>query len=174
MDDQDLSNLITAAAAVVFFVSGWATFCIWRARRSGWTRLAAVYASKVHDGRPRRFQTMRLLPSRLRYTRQINVKTTMDGLQLYPALPLRFGHEPLLIPWGDIEIFAVETYPADRLYDLQFAGEPHLRIRVGVPVAQAIRRASDNAQYFAEPMPVKPPIATTAVQAPVPQQTSAA
>jgi hypothetical protein len=176
MDDKDLSNLITLAAAVVFVISGWAALWIWRARRSGWARLAAVYGAKVSEGRARRFQSVRLLPSRVKYARIINVKTTMDGLQLYPVLLTRFGHEPLLVPWGDIEIFAVETYPADRLYDLRFAAEPQMRMRVGVPVAQAIRRAADNAQYFAEPIPVKPPAAQAIApkQSPVPHETTAA
>jgi hypothetical protein len=152
----------------VFFLSGWATFWIWRARRSGWSRLAAVYASRPREGRPRRFQTVRFLPSKLAYARTINVQTTMEGLMLRPIFFCRFGHEPLLVPWDDIEIFAVDTYPAERLYDLRLAAEPHVRLRIGVKIAQAIRRAADNARYFIEPSaaPAAPAQARRAVKAP--------
>ncbi len=151
MDDNTLSTLITSVAAVVFFISGWASFWIYRARRGGWNRLAAAYASKPRkDAPPRRWQTITLMPSKVHYRRTISLQLTVDGLYLRPILPFSFGHEPLLIPWDDIEIFAIETYPANRVYDLKFLLEPTVKIRVGVGVAQFIRRAADNVQYFVE------------------------
>ncbi len=156
MDDNTLSSLITVAALVVFLISGWATFWIYRARRGGWNRLAAAYASpRRRDAMPRRWQSVTLKPAGVGYRWIINLRLTVDGLYIYPMFPFSFGHEPLLVPWDDIEIFAVETYPADRLYDLKFAAEPNVRLRVGVSVAQFIRRAADNVQYFVDPPAVQ-------------------
>jgi len=152
MDDTTLSQLITYAASAVFLVCAWATFWIWRAREAGWTRLAAQYGTKPRrDAMPRRWQTVRFMPSHLGYPGVMTFQLTVDGLYAVPTLLCRFGHDPLLIPWDDISILAVDTYPADRLYDLQLAREPRVRIRVGVKVAQFIRRAADNSQYFANP-----------------------
>lgn len=149
MDDNTLSTLITAGASVVFAISAWATWCMYRARRGGWTRLAAVYGSaRRRDAVPRRWQSVKLMPRRVGYLKIITVRLTVDGLYLRPLFPFAFGHDPLLIPWDDIEIFAIETYPADRLYDLKFAHEPNVRMRIGVAMAQFIRRAADNVQYF--------------------------
>lgn len=152
MDDNTLSSLITASALVVFLVSGWATFWIYRARRGGWNRLAAAYGTTARkDAMPRRWQSIMLMPARVRYRWIISLRLTVDGLYLHPVFPFSLGHEPILVPWDDIEIFAIETYPADRLYDLKFALEPNIKLRVGVAVAQFIRRAADNVQYFVEP-----------------------
>jgi len=152
MDDQTASSLITTLAFAVFACSAWATLWIWRARVSGWAKLAAAYpAEKKPDAGARRWNTVRMLPSGLRYPRIVSVRLTVDGLYLVPTLVCRFGHDPILIPWEDIEITAVETYPADRLYDLRFPREPGVRLRVGVKIAQYIRRAADNSRYFAEP-----------------------
>ncbi len=168
MDDNTLSTLITAAALVVFLVSGWATFWIYRARRGGWNRLAASYASAPRrDALPRRWMTITLKPARVNYRWIINMRLTVDGLYVRPMFPFSFGHEPLLIPWNDIEIFAVETYPADRLYDLSFTNEPNVKLRVGVAVAQFIRRAADNVQYFVDP-PIQVKAATQAPHSQVP------
>jgi hypothetical protein len=160
MDDTTLSNLITLAAGITFLVSGWATYCIWRARRSGWSRLAAIYgdAKPIKDVAPHRWQTIKLLPGKVKYRRTITLRLTVDGLHMTPALAFRCGHEPLMIPWSDIEIFAVDTAAQDRLYDLKFTHEPAVRARIGVHVAQLIRRAADNAQYFVEAPPpqIKP------------------
>lgn len=151
MDDSTLSLSITAAALGVFLVSGWATFWIHRARRGGWNRLAASYATTARkDSLPRRWQTITFMPGRIRYRKIITLRLTVDGLYLRPVAPFSFGHEPLLIPYDDIEIFAIETYPASRVYDLKFSDEPGVKLRVGVSVAQFIRRAADNAQYFAD------------------------
>ena len=152
MDDQTLSSLITVTALAVFGCSAWATFWIWRARRSGWARLTEVYVATGHpEASARRWQSIRFLPSGVRYPHMVTARLTMDGLYLVPALVCRFGHDPILIPWDDIEIQSVETYPADRLYDLRLARQPDLRLRIGVQVAQFIRRAADNSRYFAEP-----------------------
>ena len=152
MDDKTLSSLITAVALVVFLVSGWATFWIYRARRGGWNRLAAAYGTNPRkDSTPRRWQSIMLMPARVRYRWIISLRLTVDGLYLHPVFPFNLGHDPILVPWNDIEIFAIETYPSDRLYDLKFALEPNVNLRVGVAVAQFIRRAADNVQYFVEP-----------------------
>lgn len=159
MDDNTLSSLITLIATLVFLISGWAVLWIYRARRGGWTRLAVAYATPPRqDVLPRRWQSLTLMPVRYRYRWIISMRLTVDGLYLRPILPFRFGHDPILIPWEDIEIFAVETYPADRLYDLKIARVPQVRIRVGAGVAQFIRRAADNVHYFVQPSPC---IATT-------------
>lgn len=151
MDDATLSMLITAFALAAFLVSGWATFWIWRARRSGWSRLAAHYASlSRRDSMPRKWMSIQFRPSHLHYPKLITTRLTVDGLYLVPNLLCRFGHDPLLVPWTDIEIFAIETYPADRLYDLKFAKDANVRMRVGVAMAQFIRRAADNSVYFSE------------------------
>jgi hypothetical protein len=152
MDDNTLSTLITASALVVFLISGWATFWIYRARRGGWNRLAASYGSaRRRDSLARRWESLTLKPSNVHYRFMVSLRLTVDGLYLRPMFPFSFGHEPLLIPWNDIEIYAVETYPADRLYDLKLTAEPNVQLRVGVAVAQYIRRAADNVQYFVEP-----------------------
>lgn len=152
MDDQTTSSLVTWSALAVFIGSAWATFWIWRARRSGWLKLADAYAAAARPDAPaRRWQSVRLLPASARYPKLMTARLTIDGLYLVPTLVCRFGHEPILVPWDDIEIMAVETYPADRLYDLRFARHPSLRLRVGVHMAQFIRRAADNSRYFAEP-----------------------
>ena len=151
MDDETLSMLITAAAMAAFVVSGWATFWIWRARRSGWSRLAALYGTHSRsDSMPRKWLSAQMKPSGVHYPKLLTARLTVDGLYLVPNLFCRFGHDPLLVPWNDIEIFAIETYPADRLYDLKFAKEANVRIRIGVTIAQFIRRAADNSVYFAE------------------------
>lgn len=151
MDDATLSMLITGLALAAFVVSGWATFWIWRARRSGWSRLAASYATPLRrDSLPRRWISVQFRPSNVHYPRLITARLTVDGLYLVPNLLCRFGHEPLLVPWDDIEIFAVETYPADRLYDLKLARDSTVRLRVGVTMAQFIRRAADNSVYFTD------------------------
>jgi hypothetical protein len=151
MDDSTLSLVITYSAAACFLISAWAVFWIWRARRSGWVRLAAVYPSPVRrDSTPRRWQSGLLLPSGVGYPNLLVFRTCVEGLYAAPVLPVRIGHDPVLVPWNDIEIFAVDTYPADRLYDLKFARMPQVRIRVNVAMAQLIRRAADNSQYFEE------------------------
>ena len=158
MDDTTLSQLITIAAAGVFLICAWATFWIWRARESGWARLASHYGVRPRrDSMPRRWQSIRFMPSHLNYVGMMTFRLTVDGMYAVPMLPCRFGHEPLLIPWDDISILAVDTYPADRLYDLQTSREPHVRMRVGVKAAQFIRRAADNSQYFAgQAVPASP------------------
>ena len=152
MDDNTLSQAITAAAAATFCLSAWATFWIWRARRGGWARVAAVYPTlvRVRDSMPRRWQSVRMMPQKLDYPGLVTLRMTVEGLSLAVGIPVRFGHEPILVPWDDIEIFAVDTYPADRLYDLSFARVPQVRMRVGVAAAQLIRRAADNSRYFVE------------------------
>ncbi len=151
MDDTTLSTLITAAAGVCFVLSGWACFWIWRARRGGWARIASIYGCLARrDSQPRRWQSFQMRPAKVGYPGLITLRLTMDGLYAVPSIFVRFGHDPLLVPWDDIEILAVDTYPADRLYDLKFARVPQVRIRVNVAVAQMIRRAADNSQYFAE------------------------
>lgn len=151
MDDNTLSSLITLAATIVFLISGWAVLCIYRARRGGWARLSAVYTTRPRkDSIPRRWQSLTLMPTRCRYRWIISMRLTVDGLYLRPIIPFRFGHDPILIPWNEIEILVVETYPANRLYDLKIARVPQIRIRVGVTVAQFIRRAADNVHYFVQ------------------------
>ncbi len=151
MDDATLSMFITGFALFAFVISGWATFWIWRARRSGWSRLAASYGAPMRrDSMARRWLSLQFKPSKVHYPKLITARLTVDGLYLVPNLLCRFGHDPLMVPWTDIEIFAIETYPADRLYDLQFAKEANVRMRVGVTMAQFIRRAADNSVYFAE------------------------
>lgn len=151
MDDSTLSLIITYTAAACFGISAWAVFWIWRARRSGWIRLAAAYPSPVRrDSTPRRWQSGLMLPSGVGYPNLLVFRTCLEGLYAAPVLPVRIGHDPVLVPWNDIEIFAVDTYPADRLYDLKFARMPQVRIRVNVAMAQLIRRAADNSQYFEE------------------------
>jgi len=160
MDDQTLSSLITLSALAIFAVCAWSAYWLWRGALSGWARLASVYGSERRtDSSPRRGQTLCLMPGGLKYRWVASVRLTVDGFYLSLAAPFSLGHEPLLIPYNDIEIFAVETYPADRLYDLKFAHEPGIRIRVGVAIAQGIRRAADNVQYFAPPTP--PPSVTS-------------
>ena len=171
MDDATLSNILTYGLAAVLLVSAWATLCLVLARRSGWTKLAAAYGGKTRaDSTPRRWQTVRLMPADQLYPYCMTIRLTIDGLYLVPSRLCRFGHPPLLVPWDDIEIFAVETYPADRLYDLKLAAEPTVKLRVGVKAAQYIRRAADNAQYFVDtPAPqVKPqpkPVAAKTISA---------
>lgn len=156
MDDSNLSLAITWTAAACFAVSAWAVFWIWRARRSGWTRLAATYPSPSRrDSMPRRWQGAMLMPSGVTYPGLMTFRLCVDGLYAAPLFAVRVGHDPVLVPWDDIEIFAVDTYPADRLYDLKFARLPQVRIRVGVAMAQLIRRAADNSRYFAEAPPVR-------------------
>lgn len=151
MDDNLLSLLITCSAAACFVISAWATFWIWRGRRGGWARLAGAYpAARKGEAAPRRWQTMTLRPNRIGYPCLVTLRLTVDGLYAAPMLPFRFGHDPILVPWDDIEIFAVDTYPADRLYDLKFARVPQVQARVNVNVAQFIRRAADNSRYFHE------------------------
>jgi hypothetical protein len=167
MDDNTLSSLITASALVVFLVSGWATFWIYRARRGGWNRLAAAYGTQPRkDAMPRRWQSITLMPARVRYRWIISLRLTVDGLYIRPLFPFSFGHDPILVPWDDIEIFAIETYPADRLYDLKFALEPQIKLRVGVAVAQFIRRAADNVHYFVEPQVDVKTVAARTAQSP--------
>lgn len=152
MDDNMLSSLITLIATIIFLISGWAVLWIYRAQRGGWTRLSSVYGTtRRNDSIPRRWQSLTMMPSRCRYRWIISMRLTVDGLYIHPMIPFRFGHDPILIPWEDIEIFAVETYPADRLYDLKTARVPQIRIRVGAGVAQFIRRAADNVHYFVQP-----------------------
>ncbi|HEY0008561.1 MAG TPA: hypothetical protein VGB55_07550 [Tepidisphaeraceae bacterium] len=167
MDDATLSTLLTAGLVGVLLISGWATLCLYLARHSGWNQLASAYGGKTRaDATPRRFQTVRLMPSGQLYPASMTLRLTMEGMYLVPSRLVRFGHPPLLVPWNDIEIFAVETYPADRLYDLQFAGEPTVKIRVGVKAAQYIRRAADNAQYFVEETAPRPkPVAAKQINA---------
>ena len=151
MDDNTLSLLITWAAAACFAASSWAVFWIWRGRRGGWARLAGAYKSpRRRDSAPRRFQSFEMMPSGVGYPGLVTLRMTVDGLYAVPSWLVRFGHDPLLVPWDDIEIIAVDTYPADRLYDLKFVRVPQVRARVGVGVAQLIRRAADNSQYFLE------------------------
>ncbi|HEX8323251.1 MAG TPA: hypothetical protein VF595_04985 [Tepidisphaeraceae bacterium] len=154
MDDNVLSLLITVGAALAFLLSAWATFWIWRGRHGGWARLAAAYPAKGRRDAPaRRWQSLTMRPARVAYPGLITLRLTVDGLHAVPLLPVRFGHEPILVPWDDIEIIAVDTYPADRLYDLKFAKVPQVHARVNVTVAQFIRRAADNSHYFADAMP---------------------
>jgi len=150
MDDETLSTAMTATALVTFFISGWATFWIWRARRSGWVKLANSYPATTRPigTMPRRWLSATLKPADSVYPRLLTARLTVDGLYLAPNLLCRFGHDPILVPWDDIEIFAIETYPADRVYDLKFSRLPQMRMRVGVTVAQFIRRAADNSHYF--------------------------
>jgi hypothetical protein len=152
MDDETLSNTMTLTAMVIFLISGWATFWIWRARHSGWIKLAERYPAlqRPTGTLPRRWLSATLKPADTFYPRLLTARLTMNGLHLAPNLLCRFGHDPILIPWDDIEIFAIETYPADRLYDLKFGRLPHIRVRVGVTVAQFIRRAADNSHYFSD------------------------
>lgn len=155
MDDNVLSLIITCSAAVGFTVSAWATFWIWRGRHGGWARLAAAYpAAGRADAAPRRWQTLTLRPAGIGYPGLVTLRLTVHGLHAVPLWPVRFGHDPVLVPWDDIEIFAVDTYPADRLYDLRFAKVPQVQARVNVNVAQFIRRAADNSRYFADPTPI--------------------
>jgi len=168
MDDQTLSNLITITACVAFVTSGWATLLIWRGRRSGWAKLAHAYpaAGKPTGSMPRRWLSITFKPAGTVYPRIITARLTVDGLYLVPSLVCRFGHDAMLIPWDDIEIFAIETYPADRLYDLKFARHPQVRLRVSVAIAQFIRRAADNSHYFNDDEPQSHPIP----RAPAPRQ----
>ena len=157
MDDTTLSNLITAAAGVCFVLSGWACFWIWRARRGGWARIASLYGTvSRRDSLPRRWQSFGFRPAKVNYPGLITLRLTVDGLYAVPSILVRFGHDPILVPWDDIEIMAVDTYPADRLYDLKFARVPQVRIRVNVAVAQMIRRAADNSRYFDQPEDTRP------------------
>ncbi|MGC4030823.1 MAG: hypothetical protein QM754_03615 [Tepidisphaeraceae bacterium] len=151
MDDPTLSLIITSASAVCFVLSAWATFWIWRARRGGWMRLASTYPTpKRRDSNARRRQSVTLMPSGIGYPAVMTFRLTVDGLYARPGLVVRFGHDPVLIPWDDIEIFAVDNTPAHRLYDLKFARLPQVRMRVGAEVATLIRRAADNSHYFQE------------------------
>ncbi len=163
MDDQTLSSLITLAALIIFAISGWAAMWLFRAQRSGWMKLASIYGtSRKYESPVHRWNSIRFMPAKLRYRKVVNFQLTVDGLYLTLIAPFKLGHDALLIPWNDIEIFAVDTYPADRLYDLKFALEPDVKMRVGVAVAQGIRRAADNVHYFA----------TEANAAPSPRQTA--
>ncbi|MBC7785330.1 MAG: hypothetical protein H7144_15970 [Burkholderiales bacterium] len=156
MDDQTLSSLITLCSLAVFAVSAFAAFWMWRARRSGWATLADAYGARpTKDSTPRRGESIVIRPSKLGYPWMVTARLTVDGLHMSLMRPFNLGHEPLLIPWNDIEIFAVDTYPADRLYDLKLSHEPNLKIRIGVALAQGIRRAADNVQYFVPPTPPK-------------------
>ena len=151
MDPALLSQLITLSALLMFVISGWAVYWIWTAKRSGWMRLAASYVDQQgYHTTPHRFEKIRLLPAHVMYWHTVNVCCGIDGLHIWTLLPCRFGHESLMVPWDDIDILAVETYPADRVYDLEFSKVPGVRLRVGVHVAQQIRRATDNVQYFVE------------------------
>lgn len=151
MDDPTLSLVITSAAAVCFVLSAWATFWIWRARRGGWMRLANTYPSaKRKDSNARRRQSVTLMPSGIGYPGLMTFRLTVDGLYAQPARLVRFGHDPVLIAWDDIEIFVVDNTPSHRLYDLKFAKVPQVRMRVGAEAATLIRRAADNSQYFQE------------------------
>lgn len=158
MDPAHMSALITAIALATFVVSGWAVFWIWRARHSGWNRLSAAYPDRPSQvGPAHRFTSIQFQPSHVRYRRCITFHCTVEGLHMAPTLLCRFGHHRLLIPWEEIEITNADLATKDRTYDLQFARVPQVRIRIGVHMAQHIRRAADTANYFDEPHPTPTP-----------------
>lgn len=149
MSPAQVSAILTLAALATFVVSGWAVYWIWTARRSGWTRLATIYPYRPTQlGAAHRFVSIQFLPTDIRYPRLITFHCTVEGLHIVPILPCRFGHERLLIPWDEIQITNGDVAHHDRTYDLQFARVHHLHIRIGVHMAQHIRRAADTADYF--------------------------
>ena len=152
MDDSQLSTCITLTAAAAFLISGWALACVTLARRSGWMRLARAYR---HRGRvystAHRFKTVRFEPTTTWYPAGVTLRYAVEGMAVAASPLFRPGHPPLLIPWDQMEIYLVDHEQAKKTYDLCFAQVPGVRVRVSVKIAQQIRRAADNAQYFLEP-----------------------
>ena len=110
------------------FVGIWLLVMFLLSRLGGWHRLAYRYRlSSTFSGKVWRFQSGRF--NWAAYNNCLSVGANGKGLYLAPLFLFRFGHPPLLIPWGDITVekkkFLAWTYS-----DLLFPGVPGVRLRI--------------------------------------------
>jgi hypothetical protein len=97
-------------------------------RLGGWHRLAARYRlSGTFSEKVWRFQSGKF--NWAGYNNCLSVGANEKGLYISPLFIFRFGHPPLLIPWGDIKVsrkkFLAWTYSV-----LRFSKVPGTRLRI--------------------------------------------
>lgn len=69
----------------------------------GWSRWAEFYPN--HDGHLGKLLWMQSgALSLAQYNGTINLSADPDALALSVLLPFRFGHHPIRIPWGDLNV----------------------------------------------------------------------
>jgi hypothetical protein len=86
----------------LFFVSLWVFILFVLSFVSGWRRLASRYHwPKPFRGKVAYFQTARL--NWVNFRSALEIGANEQGLYLAPMIFFRLFHQPLLIPWSEIE-----------------------------------------------------------------------
>lgn len=72
------------------------------AKTGGWAAFARKYPATIQpDGVLFRAQSLRI--GRARYTNVLNFVISPTGLYMEPQWLFRFGHQPILLPWREIQ-----------------------------------------------------------------------
>lgn len=129
METAPPSPLLWLAVVGLFVVFGGGLFFgiqHFLAWASGWKKLAAAYpASGEPPGAPINWRSARI--NGLSYNNCIHVVAGRDGLYLRMSVLLRFGHDPVYLPWRELGIFRLKGWVFDyvvfaptRTPDVQF------------------------------------------------------
>ena len=111
------------------------------AHMGGWFRLARFYRfSGEFLGERWRFQSAQMR-WKVGYNNCLTVGASPEGLYLSVMFILRFGHPPLLVPWGDISVKVIKGffYP---VLEFRFQQGPAIPLRVSEKLGQKIRASA--------------------------------
>lgn len=107
-------------------------------RVSGWTQLGRYYGAPLEPTANRiRFQSADLRKW-FGYSGCLTFSSLPEGLFLAAPLIFRLGHPPLLFPWSEIHVDAVQVFKMDYL-ELRFQQMPEIPLRIRPKLAMKIQ-----------------------------------
>jgi hypothetical protein len=141
---NDAAILAVVLAAYPLFWVGLFKLISWM---DGWSRLAAPYrATAPFEGHRVRFASGEMCGGPLfgmpcNFGLCLTLGSSAEGLYLAVALPFRFSHPPLLIPWRDIAVQTEKRWMASYV-TFTFERFQPLRLRISRRLAERLISAA--------------------------------
>ncbi|MCB1044704.1 MAG: hypothetical protein KDC35_17305 [Acidobacteria bacterium] len=125
---KSLLNVLFLFGFAAVFVGVWIRFLHTSSLNSGWTQLANQYHCKQpFKGTTARFQSAVL--NGVSFTGLLVLGANNHGLFMEPIPPFRLFHKPLLIPWTELQIEPLSSFPFKR-YLVLFKSQPDITMEV--------------------------------------------
>ena len=132
----------------IFFVAMWVVALNVSAALGGWRALAESYGTNDWvDGRRFFFRSAKL--GFINYNSCLIFTSSHSSLRMAVLFPFRPGHPPLVFPWHDITATAHRGWILPYV-DLRLAKQPHIRLRLFRPHAEALIAENGGAVRITE------------------------
>ncbi len=127
----------------IFFLFFWLLLNFIVSRLTGWAQMAAHYRNAGNiPGKVWRFQTITTRWG-MGYKGCTNVGADSRGIYFSFGFLFRFGHPPLLVPWGDITI-TEKQITRTKMLELRFRKTRDLPIRISADLGAQLAMAAGS------------------------------